>query len=194
MIRWSAFGTILIVGAVASWWMVGAPVTAGMRMSWTVGAVTSTSTSIASPSGTPPMTYDGSITNPATLGVTVLRPGVGVTVVGVARAASLLYARIHPGNIYLVFDIDVKDVSTTGKVAQYNSGEFSIVDRDSGYSYSVTFAGDRPCLCLGNLAPGEHARGVVIFEVPVTAQRVRLSYQPGGDVEPMYWYVSVNEQ
>ena len=88
------------------------------------------------------------------------------------------YDRPEAGSKYFAVEVTIENKGS--EVKPYNIIDFKLQDGD-GYTYDSTTADvmKQPWFGYGDLQPGRKIRGWITFEIPKTASKLELIYQPG---------------
>lgn len=101
--------------------------------------------------------------------------GIAVGIASVQKATKFGIWEAKAGNTYLVVEAVIQNVSRD--TTPYNPLYFKVKDAD-GFEYTMTFGGADPALKSGDLTKGDKVRGMVTFEVPLTAKGFVVAYEP----------------
>lgn len=85
------------------------------------------------------------------------------------------YSEAEDGNTFLIVTMAVKN-RTESEFANFSAFMQAVVRDDEDYTYSASFHGTGRPLESGQLAPGEVARGDVVFELPEDAAGLELRF------------------
>jgi hypothetical protein len=137
--------------------------------STTTGTTTATATATAAPA--PAKVFN--------VGDTATSLDYKITVSQVEECKPKYYfSKPKKGNIWLGVEVTVE--STTDKNFFANTGQVKVIDGD-GVAHNPTYQTTKNCDPKFNgtqLAKGEKAKGWVLFELPSTANGLKLSYNP----------------
>lgn len=102
-------------------------------------------------------------------------PDYRISVVDVKECKSRTYYHPRAGNVWLGVEVAIE--ATTDKEVRVSPFFARLVD-GAGHGHTATFGGCKPELKVSRLAKGDHARGYITFEVPETANGLKLVYDP----------------
>ncbi len=102
-------------------------------------------------------------------------PDYRISVVDVKECKPRSYYKPRAGNVWIGVEVTVE--ATTDKEVRTSPFFAHLVD-SSGRGHTATFGGCKPELKDSRLAKGDHARGYITFEIPETANGLRLVYDP----------------
>ena len=137
----------------------------------------------------------GSGDNPAPIGTTVEGDGRSITVNSANFFDSYGYFAPEQNRIFLIINVTMTNISTSGKQHSYNEICFAAKDLDTGADYddAVFNASDIP-LSAGDMNPGETVSGDVTLEVSPNSTRVRIKYSTGDAFcsggSSLYWIIT----
>jgi len=101
--------------------------------------------------------------------------GVGLTVLDVSIKERVEFGKAAPGNQFVVLSVRINNLDRPRM--PYNPLYFRVKD-PAGYEYLPTAGSPETSLQAGTLYPGQSVTGQLIFEVPLSASRLVLSFLP----------------
>lgn len=142
---------------------------------------------------TPTPEPKGTENNPATIGDTVAADGLAITLNSASTADTATGGMSVPdaGNIYVVLDVTIKNVSE--ETESFNALYWSAKDVERGFTFDdAMMASTGQDISAGDLSPGDLVRGNVVLEVKVDTPVLRIKYDTspiGG--KNMFWSMSM---
>jgi len=85
------------------------------------------------------------------------------------------YSILKPGNVYLLIDVDMKNVSQKEEQL-FGTAGWTVKDTQ-GQKYDSTFFSGAPAAPDGKIEPGDPAKGTLAFEVPSGTKTFTLAYE-----------------